>query len=777
MNQTLEQIVKNFNITDQVLKDRSEVGLYIESLSSLIVDRFYDYFLLNPDFSQLINKSELPRLKRIRAQFIVSLYSDNFDEKLLEKISKAHNDSPIKVTPEIIASVFELLMETIVDISSVNHQLQRDLKTILKFLHIAEFVVQANLYQRTKLAQKRSKNDLLTALESLFEIMTIHQNRHQFLLDKWEEYRNIQPYSNKLPSNDILTDRFHDSLLNIKNIFTNMKEFNIDIQKIETCHEDYHIAVERLYAHIGEQKPIDELEKEIENIKDSSTILFEHINKPFEQTASLNFLAVNAGIRFIQKYGDILNTIKFIPFKDYKETVEFLNNLIKESLENSLSWAVSSYSVSMEKNLKKADISEEVALKSSTIYIDLNIRPLPYKAFIYDVVHIFLEILKITIINREKEHELIALADKAETANRSKDIFLANMSHELRTPLNAIIGFSQILKIRSEIPENMRPYIEKISISGNNLLNLVNTILDFAKLEAGKISYSPKITFISEIVKEVNIIVSPLAEVKEIKLQLPTDISLVLNVDIQLIKQVLINILSNAIKFTPKRGKVTLSVNFDQDRNEYVMTVSDNGVGMSQESLSKLFTPFTQIENTQQEYSKGTGLGLVISKRIIEDLHGGKIWVESELGVGTNFHISIPMVNDLTKVELFTSEKSDSQKLLIVEDSEEYINILVNSLKTSFHITVTNSINKAKELLEINSYDKVILDFFLIDGISSEVLYFMEDRSIETPVYIISAEDDFKIVEHLQESKNIVGVFNKRNASMICDVIGGSVHE
>lgn len=777
MNQTLEHIIKSFNITDQVLKERKEVGLYIESLSSLIVDRFYDYFLSNPDFSSLINKSELPRLKRIRAQFIVSLFNDNFDEKLLEKISKAHNDSPIKVNPYMIASVFELTTQTIVDISSVNNQLQRHLKTILKFLHIAEFVVQTNFYQGGKIAEKTSKNDLLMALESLFEMLTIHQNRHQFLLDSWEESTIKKPYSSKLPSNDILSCRFHEVLLKIKKLFTNMEEFNIDITMIEKCHEDYHTAVSNFYISVSEDVPLEVQEKEIDNIKKISTVLFEYINKPFEQTASLNFLAVNAGIRFIQKYGDILNATRFIPFNNPEKMIDFLNNLIKESLEKSLSWAVSSYSVSMEKSLQESDVYEDVELKSSSIYIGLNIKPLPYKAFIYDVIHIFLEILKITLINREKEHELIALADKAETANRSKDMFLANMSHELRTPLNAIIGFSQILKVRPEIPENMRPYIEKISISGNNLLNLVNTILDFAKLEAGKVSYNPKITFISDIVNEVNIIVSPLAEAKGITLELPSDISLVLNVDIQLIKQVLINILSNAIKFTPNSGKVSLSVNFDQARNEYVMTISDNGVGMSQESLSKLFTPFTQIDNTQQEHSKGTGLGLVITKRIIEDLHAGKIWVDSELNVGTNFHISIPVQNDLTKVELFTSEKNDSQKLLIVEDSEEYVNILVNSLKPFFHITVTNSINKAKELLEINSYDKIILDFFLIDGISSEVLYFMEDKSVETPVYIISAEDDFKIVEHLQESTNIVGVFNKKNASMICDVIKGSVSE
>lgn len=771
MSQNLHYIIKSFNITEQVLKERKEVGLYIESLSSLIVDRFYDYFLSNPDFSKLISIAELPRLKRMRTQFIVSLFNDNFDEKLLEKIANAHDDSPIKVNPYIIASVFEIITQTIVDIASVNHQLQRHLKIILKFLHIAEFVVQANFTQSTKVETVTSRNHLLIALELLFEMLAIHQNKHTFLLNSWKNNTINKPYSNELPSREILSCQFHTKLSNIKGLFVDMQEFKINIDAIHEWHAKYHHAVNNFYILIEDGSSLDKQEEEMQNIEKISENLFENINLPFQNTASLTFLTVNAGMRFIQKYGHILNETKFIPFNNPDKMIDFIDTLLKDSLKNALSWIVASCNVNKNKNLDNSDISEEIVFNATTIYISLNLKPLPYKAFVYDVIYIFLEILKITLINKEKEYRLTTLADKAETANRSKDIFLANMSHELRTPLNAIIGFSQILKVRPEIPENMRPYIEKISISGNNLLNLVNTILDFAKLEAGKISYNPKMTFISEIVNEVSIIVSSLAEAKNISLQLPSDISLALHIDIQLIKQVLINILSNAIKFTPDNGKVTLSINFDQQNNEYVMTVSDNGIGMSPESLSKLFTPFTQIDNHLQASSKGTGLGLVIAKRIVEDLHGGRLWVDSELDVGTNFHISIPILNDLTKVELFTSENSNNQKLLIVEDSEEYVNILVDKLSLSFNITVTNSINKAKELLEIHSYDKIILDFFLIDGISSEVLYFMDTKQIDTPVYIISAEDDFKIVEHLQESKNIVGVFNKKDIGLICDVI------
>lgn len=777
MSKMLELITKNFNITEQVLADRKNVGLYIESLSSLIVDRFYDYLLLNPDFAKLIHTSELPRLKKIKSQFIVSLFNDNFDEALLEKIAQSYKDSPIKLNSYIIASSFEVAIQTIVDIASVNHQLQRQLKTILKFLHIAEFIIQKKFASDNNSKINISKNNLINAMESLFEMLSIHKEKHDFLLKSWESNTLTAQSSEKLPSKNILLCQFDAVISHIKSLVLDIEEFNADINMINKWHHKYHEAVSTLYESINNNSLQEIQNINFEKIIEISQTLFEYINKPFEQVSSLTFITVNAGMRFIGQYGYILNETKFIPFGNSKEMIEYIKNIFDESLKDSLSWAIESYDINDNNYLDDSDISDKITVNGTTIYISLKIRKIPYKTFIFDIIHIFLEILRITLTNREKEYKLSLLADKAEVANRSKDIFLANMSHELRTPLNAIIGFSQILQTKTEIPQNMQQYIEKISIAGNNLLNLVNTILDFAKLEAGKMSYHPNMTFISEVVKEVFIIISPLADAKNISLTLPADISLALFIDTQLIKQVLINILSNAVKFTPNNGNITFSITFDAQKNKYILSICDNGIGMSKEALSKIFMPFTQIDNHLQVESKGTGLGLVIVKKIIEDLHGGNIWVESELGKGSCFYLAIPIQSDLTKVEIFTSKNETKQRLLIVEDSEEYVKILVDKLINYFNITVTNSINKAKELLEKNEYDKIILDFFLIDGICSEVLFFMDDKEIDTPAYIISAEDDFKIVEYLQESKNIMGVFNKKDAALICDTIKGAHSE
>ncbi|MDD2906305.1 MAG: ATP-binding protein [Sulfurimonas sp.] len=771
MSQRLDAIFKSFHISKQVLEERKNIALYIESFSSLIVERFYDYLLSSPDFEKALNKVDLPRLKRLRIESLVSLFTDEFDDTLLNKIARAHLDTSMRINPYIIASAFEILKDSILDISSVNELLKRDLKVILKFLHIAEFVVQDDYAKNTLSDMSETKTGLIVMFETLFEMLTIHKNKNTYLLQLWEIGELRPPYGGVLPQSDANLCPFSMMLLKVKEDFKHIHDLNIDIDSISKSHHDYHDAVKELYDFAQNNASMDIQTQQIQKIQKISDSLFERITKPFEHTSSLTFLSINSGIRFMQKYNATINETKFLPFNNPKNMVSFMQNMIEDAIKSSLAWAIFDIKVANEKCVAFGEVCETIILSNMTLNICLSIKDVPYKSFIIDVLKVFLEVLKATVINREKEYSFMALADKAETANRAKDMFLANMSHELRTPLNAIIGFSQILKTRQEIPENLRPYIEKIAISGNNLLNLVNTILDFAKIEAGKISYHPKMTLLSEITNEVSMVMTSLTQAKNISLELPGDLSLALFVDPQLIKQVLINLLSNAVKFTPPNGKIVLSIRFEQKDNEFVISVCDTGVGIAQEDIFKLFTPFTQIDNPLHASAKGTGLGLTITKRIVEDLHGGRIWVQSKVGEGSCFSVALPVSNELNKIELFPSALESAKNLLLVEDSQEYVDILINKLNQNFNITATNSINKAKELLMLHSYDKIILDFFLVDGISSELIYFMDANALKTPVYIISAEDDIKLVEHIGESKNIVGIFNKKDSEAICDTL------
>ena len=234
-------------------------------------------------------------------------------------------------------------------------------------------------------------------------------------------------------------------------------------------------------------------------------------------------------------------------------------------------------------------------------------------------------------------HEAIKQANQAE---KTKGRFLANMSHELRTPLNAIIGFSQILQRKGTLNAKDKIYVEKIGLSGGNLLTLVNSILDFSKIEEGEMECHLEKVNILSLFEDILVLFETSLEEKNISLTMfecSQDKSLY--VDKQLIKQSFINIISNAIKFTQSGGEITLT--YEEKKGKTIFKICDNGVGISPQEIATLFEPFKQGENAQKNAAKGTGLGLAITNRIITELHNGDIWVKSELEKGTCFYISL----------------------------------------------------------------------------------------------------------------------------------------
>ncbi len=254
-------------------------------------------------------------------------------------------------------------------------------------------------------------------------------------------------------------------------------------------------------------------------------------------------------------------------------------------------------------------------------------------AFILTLVYYFVQL---RLRAREELEEALVMAQEA---SRAKDSFLSSMSHELRTPLNAIIGFSQILMAKPDTPETIKGFIEKIHLSGKNLLTLVNTILDFSKIESGKMDVVISPFDMQDLIDEVKILVEPMANKNGITLDLDVAESLNIEADRQLIKQVLVNLISNGIKFSPKSSSIVLEYSEDDKFN--IFAIHDQGAGIPQKDIATLFDPFTQIREHQNESIKGTGLGLAIVKRIIE-LHHGKIWVESIQGQGSSFYIGLP---------------------------------------------------------------------------------------------------------------------------------------
>jgi two-component system, cell cycle sensor histidine kinase PleC len=231
---------------------------------------------------------------------------------------------------------------------------------------------------------------------------------------------------------------------------------------------------------------------------------------------------------------------------------------------------------------------------------------------------------------------------QAQASDRAKTKFLANMSHELRTPLNAIIGFSEVIKLDAQQPKERYPeYAQYIHDAAIHLLELINGILDLARIEAGKVELEEEAVSAADLIYSAVTTVRPLADKKLVSIDCRhRRIDVVIRVDQTKFKQVLLNLLSNAVKFTQPSGRVIVDCRRDK-QGDLLITVKDTGVGIPREQLEKVLEPFEQVEDHLTRRNEGTGLGLPIAKALIE-LHGGELHLDSELSVGTTAELRVP---------------------------------------------------------------------------------------------------------------------------------------
>jgi len=322
---------------------------------------------------------------------------------------------------------------------------------------------------------------------------------------------------------------------------------------------------------------------------------------------------------------------------------------------------------------------------------------------------------------KQAEKDLMLAKISAEQANHAKSEFLANMSHELRTPLNAIIGFSQLSVIDKSLAEQQKKNSREIYKAGRHLLSLIDDVLDLTRIEIGKVTLNIQPIEVKVLVHECYELIRNMALEKDVQLDFSNyQCACLVQADYVRLKQIVINVLSNAIKYTKSPGSIQLSCT-DSNKDEIVIKVIDTGEGISNDNMNKLFEPFNRLgkQNTDIE---GTGIGLVISKKFIE-MMGGSIQVESTLGQGSTFSIILPRVHNKDNVEVnpfnesatVISTKKSNYKLFYVEDNSANVKLIKElvAIQNDWTFSYATTAEEGIKLIKKNPPDVILMDINL----------------------------------------------------------------
>jgi signal transduction histidine kinase/DNA-binding NarL/FixJ family response regulator/HAMP domain-containing protein/HPt (histidine-containing phosphotransfer) domain-containing protein len=357
---------------------------------------------------------------------------------------------------------------------------------------------------------------------------------------------------------------------------------------------------------------------------------------------------------------------------------------------------------------------------------------------------VYLQSIKNETEKKKTQEQLTEAKKMAEEALAAKSVFFANMSHEIRTPMNAVLGMSELL-LQENLNKQQMKYASDIKMSAMALLNIINDILDVSKLQAGKLKLVPVHYDFDAMIDNISSIAHFLVEDshKSISFDLlmqKQEPQCLYGDDIRF-RQILLNLISNAIKFTEK-GHVQLTVNFTDTAIQ--ITVSDTGIGIPSASIPMLFDAFEQVDVVKNRGQKGTGLGLTITKAIVE-MMGGQITIESEYGSGTSFHVEVPKVlGDASLVEHINNKEvafcAPDAKILVVDDNETNLNVACGLLGL-FQITADTATSgrKAIGMIQRNHYDIVFMDHRMPEMSGIETTGFIRKLGLDVPIIALTA--------------------------------------
>ena len=435
-----------------------------------------------------------------------------------------------------------------------------------------------------------------------------------------------------------------------------------------------------------------------------------------------------------------------------RSLLSILNKTIKAMPVNMLAGALAMYKSSA----RKVTLSDFI---KDNFFMALLVSSIAVAAILLTILKLLRKARKAEAAARkaasdtqELNAKLQVAVEKAESANRAKSTFLSNMSHDIRTPMNAIIGFTTLALSNIDDKDRVKDYLAKTLASSNHLLSLINDVLDMSRIESGKIHLEEVEVNLSDVLHDLKTIVSGQIFAKQLELYM--DVMDVTDEDVYCDKtrlnQILLNLLSNAIKFTPAGGTVSVRVRQLAGKvrgcGQYEFRIKDNGIGMSQEFAQKIFEPFERERTSTVSRIQGTGLGMAITKNIV-DMMGGTIEVQTAQGKGSEFIIRVPLRVQAEHHPVEKITELEGLKALVVDDDfntcDSVTKMLVKvGMRAEWTLSGKEAVLRARQSIEMSDvYHAYIIDWRLPDMNGIEVTRQIRSLHDDTPIIILTAYD------------------------------------